>query len=367
MPAPGAFTTRLPWLARERPFSGYAALAMPVLLRSREVPLQVVLAVAVPAAAGALAGWLLGINEIAYVVWSLLALLGGFFAGLEHDGAREGTIRGVLGGALFGAVLLLVHQAIGDEPKAKLPDPEVVLVVITALIGTVSGALGGRRRAKHEGEMAKAQQEEQEREQDEAQRGPDGAEQTEQQKAARREAKKAKAREPSAFSIKRLHWYEYLGFFGAAVLAASLFLPWFATSCASKAAAQAASKISPGGDCNPNSVYNGARGDFTAFQTFKYLDWLLVAACVAPFILAYIIARGHSLSWKPGEVTMIVGMIAFALILLNGIILGKPGDTVDMEFRIGWFVGLLAAGILMAAGTLRQALHADAAKPPGVM
>jgi hypothetical protein len=340
---------------------------MPVLLRSREVPLQVVLAVAIPAAAGALAGWLLGVNEIAYVVWSLLALLGGFFAGLEHNGAREGAIRGVLGGALFGAVLLLVHQAIGDEPKAKLPDPEVVLVVITALIGTVSGALGGRRRAKHEGEMAEAQQEENERKQDEARTGPEGQEQTEQQKAARREAKKGETSKPSAFSLKRLHWYEYLGFLGAIVLGASLFLPWFSTSCMSKSAAQAASKITPGGGCNPNSVYNGARGDFTAFQTFKYLDWLLLAACIAPFILAYIIARGHSLTWKPGEVTMIVGMIAFALILLNGVILGKPGDTVDMNFEIGWLIGLLGAAILMAAGTLRQALHADAAKPPGVM
>jgi hypothetical protein len=340
---------------------------MPVLLRSREVPLQVVLAVAVPAAAGAIAGWLLGLNEIAYIVWSVLALLGGFFAGLEHNGAREGAIRGVLGGALFGAVLLLVHQLIDQEPKAKLPDPEVVLVVITALIGTVSGALGGRRRAKHEGEMAEAQQEENEREQDEAKRGPDGAEQTEQQKAARREAKKVEKSKPAAFSLKRLHWYEYLGFLGALVLGASLFLPWFSTSCMSKSAAQSAAKITPGGGCNPNSVYNGARGDFTAFQTFKYLDWLLVAACIAPFILAYIIARGHSLSWKPGEVTMIVGMIAFALILLNGVILGKPGDTVDMNFEIGWLIGLIGASILMAAGTLRQALHADAAKPPGVM
>jgi hypothetical protein len=305
---------------------------MPVLLRSREVPLQVVLAVVVPALAGAVAGWLLGINELAYVVWSVLALLGGFFAGLEHRGAREGAIRGVLGGALFGAVLLLVHQAIGDEPEAKLPDPEIVLVAITALIGTGAGALGGARRAKHEEEAAKAEEQGGDKE------------------------------DKPAFSLKRLHWYEFVGFAGAGVLLGSLFLPWFSTSCASDAAARAGSD-----GCNPNSVYNGARGDFTAFQTFKYLDWLLVAACVAPFILAYIVARGHKLSWKPGEVTMIVGMIAFALIVLNGLVLGKPGDTVDMKFQIGWFVGLLGALMLMVGGTLRQALSADAKKPPGVM
>jgi hypothetical protein len=113
---------------------------MPVLLRSREVPLQVVLAAVVPALVGAIAGWLVGVNELAYVIWSVIALAGGFFAGLEHRGAREGAIRGVIGGGLFGATLLLVHHAIGDEPKADLPEPEIVLVAITALIGTVSGA-----------------------------------------------------------------------------------------------------------------------------------------------------------------------------------------------------------------------------------
>ena len=337
--------------------------AMPVLLRSREVPLQVVLAAVVPALVGAIAGWLLGVNELVYVVWSVIALAGGFFAGLEHRGAGEGAIRGVLGGGLFGATLLLVHQAIGDEPKADLPEPEVVLVAITALIGTVAGALGGARRAKREGKMAEAQEQEE-------QAGQEGEAQTEQQRAAREAARKGKKqreeKKEAAFSLKRLHWYEFIGFLGAGVLAGSLFLPWFSTSCKSDAAARAANEAG-GAGCNPNSVYNGVRGDFTGFETFKYLDWLLIAACVAPFILAYIIARGHTLGWKPGEVTMIVGMIAFALIVLNGLVLGKPGDTVDMKFEIGWFIGLLGAFLLFVGGTLRQALSADAKKPPGVM
>ena len=331
---------------------------MPVLLRSREVPLQVVLAVVVPAIAGALAGWLLGVNEIAYLVFSLLALGGGYGAGLEHDGAAEGAIRGVLGGSLFGALLLGVHHATGEEPTAELPHPEILLIALTAAIGTVTGALGGRRRAKREGKMAEAQQEQKDE-------GPQAEGATEQQRAARQAARKGKkqeqAKEP-AFSLKRLHWYELVGFLGAIVLGGSLFLPWFSTDCASDAAARAENA-----SCNANSVYNGMRGEFTAFETFKYLDWLLVAACVAPFILAYIIVRAHDLSWKPGEVTMIVGMLAFALILLNGLVLGKPGDTVDMKFEIGWFVGLLGAALLTIGGTLRQALHADAPKPPGVM
>ena len=204
----------------------------------------------------------------------------------------------------------------------------------------------------------------------EAQETESTGDQPEGQTAQQQEARKAAARgkeerkSESAFSLKRLHWYEGVGFLGSFVLAGSLFLPWFSTSCMSKAEAVAAGSRQ---GCNPNSVYNGMRGEFTAFETFKYLDWLLVAACVAPFILAYIIARGHTLSWKPGEVTMIVGMVAFALIVLNGLILGKPGDTVDMKFEIGWFVGLLGSFLLFVGGTLRQALSADAKKPPGVM
>jgi hypothetical protein len=164
----------------------------------------------------------------------------------------------------------------------------------------------------------------------------------------------------SGFSVSRLHSSEYIGFVGAAVLALSLFLPWFATDCSNAAG------DSPSG-CNPNSVLNGKRGDVTAFDIFGVLDWLLLAACIAPFILAYIIARGHELSWRPGEVTMIVGMVAFALILLNGIILGKPGDTVDVKLQIGYWVGLFGAFLIMAGGTLRQAMAARARKPPGVM
>jgi hypothetical protein len=175
--------------------------------------------------------------------------------------------------------------------------------------------------------------------------------------------KKRKAQEEKGpgFSFKRLHWAELVGFAGALILLGSLFMKWFATDCLTNAAAREAQ------DCNPNSVYNGVRGEFTAFETFKYLDWLLVAACVAPFILAYIVARSHKLSWKPGEVTMIVGMISFSLILLNGVILGKPGDTVDMHFEAGWLVGLIGTFLIMLGGILRQALTGTARTPPGVM
>jgi hypothetical protein len=64
--------------------------------------MQIVLGVVVPAAVGLIAGIALGLSEPAYLMLSLLAAFGGFGAGLEHAGAREGALRGVAGGLLRG-------------------------------------------------------------------------------------------------------------------------------------------------------------------------------------------------------------------------------------------------------------------------
>jgi hypothetical protein len=151
--------------------------------------------------------------------------------------------------------------------------------------------------------------------------------------------------------FSKLHRSEFFGFFGAAVLAFSLFLPWFETDKG-----------------NQNSLIHGKSGDFTAWETFSTLDWLLLAACAAPFILAWIIVRGHSLTWRPGEITMIVGITAFVLIVMNGVILGKPGapDT-TISFKYGYAVGLLGSGIICAGGVIRQAEGGRGRKPPGTL
>jgi hypothetical protein len=146
---------------------------------------------------------------------------------------------------------------------------------------------------------------------------------------------------------------ELLGMGAALVLLASLWLPWFTTS------SENPNSRLPGGASNGDSA--------SAWAVFGTLDWLLVAACAAPFILTWIIARGHALTWKPGEVTMIVGIVAFMLILCNGIILGRPGDSVDIGLGVGYFVALLASVGLLVAGYLRQAVYTTARKPPGVI
>jgi hypothetical protein len=145
---------------------------------------------------------------------------------------------------------------------------------------------------------------------------------------------------------------EFLGMGAALVLFASLFLPWFTTS-----------------EDNPNSRLGDIRdGDSaTAWEVFTTLDILLVGACAAPFILSWILMRGHKLTWKPGEVTMVVGITAIALILCNGIILGRPGDSVDIGLGIGYLVALIASAGLLVAGYLRQAFYTEGRKPPGVI
>jgi hypothetical protein len=161
-------------------------------------------------------------------------------------------------------------------------------------------------------------------------------------------------RQGGYLDVGRLTPGEYMGMGAAVLLFLSLFLPWFTTSSS-----------------NPNSTLSGGEisgGDgASAWQVFSTLDWLLVLACTAPFILAWIVARAHKLTWKPGEVTMVVGMTAFVLILCNGIILGRPGDSVDIGLGIGYFVGLLASIGMLAAGYLRQAFYSDVRKPPGVI
>lgn len=125
-------------------------MRQPDLLESHPPRLQLILALVVPAAFGAIAGILLGVSEIVYIVVSVLAIGGGYFAGKEHVGAREGAMRGFTGGILFGTFILAAHAMTGLERKAHLPEPEILLVVLTTAFGIGLGALGGRSRAKTE-------------------------------------------------------------------------------------------------------------------------------------------------------------------------------------------------------------------------
>jgi hypothetical protein len=116
------------------------------LLKERSNAEEAIAVVAVPLIFGAVVGWVLGVSEPIYLVLSLLGILGGFAAGLEHEYGLEGFYRGLLGGLLFGLGILLANGIIDKEPKAHLPDPEVLLIVITGGFGAGLGALGATLR-----------------------------------------------------------------------------------------------------------------------------------------------------------------------------------------------------------------------------
>jgi hypothetical protein len=287
---------------------------LPHLWASRPWPVRILFATVPPALFGSLCGWVLGESKIAYIILAIpVAILLQLLVGLEHRNRAEAAARGFVAGAFFGGFILIVNQVLIDtEPKFHLQDPKWQLAIVTAVAGAGLAWLGAGLRGQFE--------------------------------------------RPGAYiDFARLSPGEFLGMGAGLVLIGSLFLPWFGTSTS-----------------NANSKLYGASGGDTlnAFQTFKTLDLLLILAAAAPFILTWIVAREHKLTWQPGEVTMIAGIAAFVLILCNGIILGRPedpnGDSIEISLQIGYFVGLLASTGLLAAGYLRQALY-SLRKPPGVL
>jgi hypothetical protein len=120
------------------------------LLSDRHPVIQAFLVVGGPVIFGILCGLLLEHSSAAYIIASVLSIAGGFLAGFEHAGWRGGALRGVIGGTLFGSSILIGHAIDGGEATVKLPDPEVLLVVLTALFGTILGSLGGRARGRVE-------------------------------------------------------------------------------------------------------------------------------------------------------------------------------------------------------------------------
>ena len=108
----------------------------------------------------------------------------------------------------------------------------------------------------------------------------------------------------------------------------------------------------------------------TGFETFPILRWLLLAAALAPFILAYIVVRGKELSWPPGEMTMVVGFTAFVLIAYNGL-LDTPGsqtEEIGVTKEIGYYLALLSSAGIAAAGIGRSMEEQQAVrKAPGTV
>ena len=118
-------------------------MKLPPLLKEHPRWLQVLLALVLPAAYGAITGYFLGVSEVTYLVLAILGIVGGIGAGFDHMGAAIGLRRGIVAGLIFGGAILIAHEIHGADAKADLPDPEILLVSITTGLGAAFGALGG--------------------------------------------------------------------------------------------------------------------------------------------------------------------------------------------------------------------------------
>ncbi len=120
----------------------------PPLLNTWPPKVQVVLAGVVPVIFGIVNGLVLSSSKGVFLVLQLIAIAGGLWAGLEHINPREGAARGALGGLLFGTSILIGHAITGGSDHDVLPDPQLVLVVITPTLGALLGLLGTRLRVR---------------------------------------------------------------------------------------------------------------------------------------------------------------------------------------------------------------------------
>jgi len=150
--------------------------------------------------------------------------------------------------------------------------------------------------------------------------------------------------------FRRITTSEIVAAVGGALLAIGVFLPWY----------------SPNTD-NRNANVNGVRDAVSAWDAHSILRYLLLAAALAPIVLLYIVVRDHELSWPRGEMTAVIGIMAFGLTAYVGII-DRPGEPPsEISLGFGWFMSLLGTILIAVGGSYRASTTERPRKPPGVM
>ena len=138
---------------------------------------------------------------------------------------------------------------------------------------------------------------------------------------------------------------------GGVLLGVSLFLDWYSLGNSNAILAT----------CHgPDSTCTG----WAALSAFRFLFLL---AAVAPLILAWIIIRGHALSWPRGELTAVVAIVSLIMTLFLGVI-DHPGTPPDeISVTTGWFVALVGDFLILSGAVWRSQQSAGQRKPPGVL
>jgi hypothetical protein len=121
---------------------------------------------------------------------------------------------------------------------------------------------------------------------------------------------------------------------------------------------------------NADAVLAGCRGpnsSCTGWESLRTIRFLLLLAAVAPAILAWIIVRGHALSWPRGELTAVTALAALTLVIFRGLISkpGSPSGQISLDY--GWWVALLGSLLILFGSVARATESGAQRKPPGVL
>ena len=150
--------------------------------------------------------------------------------------------------------------------------------------------------------------------------------------------------------LRQLDRGELIAVIGGVILGVSVFLAWF----------KLGNKFTMLGSCRgPNTTCS-------AWRSMMIIRYLLLVTAVAPLVLAWIIIRGHALSWPRGEMTAIIAIAALTFSVFRGLI-DRPGTPAgEISITYGWWIGL-AGGLLILVGSVFRAKEsATTRKPPGL-
>jgi hypothetical protein len=149
----------------------------------------------------------------------------------------------------------------------------------------------------------------------------------------------------------RLDRGELIAVAGGILLGISLFLAWY----------------SLGNHFATLNSCHGPNSTCTGWKALTILRFLLLITAIAPAILAWIIIRGHALSWPRGELTGVIALAALTFTLFRGL-LDKPGaPPSEISITYGWWVALLGGFLILIGSIWRSQESAARRKPPGVL
>jgi hypothetical protein len=108
--------------------------------------------------------------------------------------------------------------------------------------------------------------------------------------------------------FRQLDRGELVAVLGGAILGVSVFLAWVALG----------DRFATLGSCR------GPNTSCSAWKSPMIISYRLLIAAIAPAVLAWIIVRGHALSWPRGEMTAIIALAALTFTVFREVI-DRPG------------------------------------------